>query len=77
MGKTRYGSNDRPIKVFNHGNMSRDFTYIDDGVIKVIDNPPFKIYNIHQFNFLISLKLLKLLLEKKQLKILCRCKMEM
>ncbi len=31
---------DRPIKVFNHGNMSRDFTYIDDivdGVIKVID----------------------------------------
>ncbi len=34
--------NDRPIKVFNHGNMSRDFTYIDDivdGIIKVIDNP--------------------------------------
>ncbi len=33
--------NDRPIKVFNHGDMSRDFTYIDDitdGVIKVIDN---------------------------------------
>jgi UDP-glucuronate 4-epimerase len=32
----------RPIKVFNHGNMSRDFTYIDDivdGVINVIDNP--------------------------------------
>ena len=31
---------DRAIKVFNHGNMSRDFTYIDDivdGVIKVID----------------------------------------
>ena len=35
-------SEDRPIKVFNHGNMSRDFTYIDDivdGVIKVIDSP--------------------------------------
>jgi len=33
---------DRPIKVFNYGEMSRDFTYIDDitdGVIKVIDNP--------------------------------------
>ena len=33
---------DRPIKVFNHGNMSRDFTYIDDivdGIIKVLDNP--------------------------------------
>ncbi len=34
--------NDRAIKVFNHGKMSRDFTYIDDiiaGIIKVIDNP--------------------------------------
>jgi len=34
--------NNRPIKVFNNGKMSRDFTYIDDivdGVIKVIDNP--------------------------------------
>jgi UDP-glucuronate 4-epimerase len=34
--------NDRPINVFNHGKMSRDFTYIDDivdGIIKVIDNP--------------------------------------
>ena len=34
--------NDRPIKVFNHGNMSRDFTYVADiveGIIKVIDNP--------------------------------------
>ncbi len=32
----------RPIDVFNHGDMRRDFTYIDDivdGVIKVIDNP--------------------------------------
>jgi UDP-glucuronate 4-epimerase len=34
--------NDRPIKVFNNGKMSRDFTYIDDivdGIIKVVDNP--------------------------------------
>ncbi len=34
---------DKPIDVFNYGNMQRDFTYIDDivqGVIKVIDNPP-------------------------------------
>lgn len=32
-----------PIKVFNHGNMSRDFTYIDDivdGLIGVLDAPP-------------------------------------
>ena len=33
----------QPIKVFNYGNMVRDFTYIDDiieGVTRVIDNPP-------------------------------------
>lgn len=33
----------RPIQVFNYGNMVRDFTYIDDiveGVTRVIDNPP-------------------------------------
>jgi UDP-glucuronate 4-epimerase len=32
-----------PIKVFNHGKMVRDFTYIDDiveGVVRVIDRPP-------------------------------------
>ena len=34
---------DRPIDVFNHGKMRRDFTYIDDiaeGVIRVLDRPP-------------------------------------
>ena len=34
---------DRPIDVFNHGKMQRDFTYIDDiveGVCRVIDRPP-------------------------------------
>lgn len=32
-----------PIQVFNHGRMTRDFTYIDDiveGVVRVIDRPP-------------------------------------
>lgn len=32
-----------PIKVFNHGNMVRDFTYVDDiveGISRVIANPP-------------------------------------
>ena len=32
-----------PIKVFNNGDMRRDFTYIDDivsGVVGVLDNPP-------------------------------------
>ena len=34
--------NKKPIKVFNHGNMKRDFTYIDDiveGIIKVFHKP--------------------------------------
>jgi len=33
----------RPIKVFNHGKMERDFTYIDDiveGIVKLIDKIP-------------------------------------
>jgi len=46
--------NGTPIKVFNHGDMERDFTYIDDviqGLEKIIDKPttgqtPYKIYNI-------------------------------
>jgi UDP-glucuronate 4-epimerase len=53
---------DQPIDVYNHGDMIRDFTYIDDiveGVVRVIDRPPepqvseittakapFKVYNI-------------------------------
>ncbi len=39
---TRAILEDRPIDVFNHGNMVRDFTYIDDiveGVIRVLDKP--------------------------------------
>ena len=47
-------SNDKPIKVFNNGEMERDFTYIDDivnGVIKIIEKnidsrEHYKIYNI-------------------------------
>jgi UDP-glucuronate 4-epimerase len=43
-----------PIKVFNHGRMRRDFTYVDDvvaGVLAVSDRPPagepqHRIYNI-------------------------------
>lgn len=49
---------DRPINVFNHGNMERDFTYIDDiveGVSRIIKEPVidrvrseklYKLYNI-------------------------------
>src|SRR5262249_23255459 len=45
----------KPIRVFNHGNMERDFTYIDDivsGVVNVALNPApagqplHRIYNI-------------------------------
>jgi len=43
-------SNDRPIKVFNNGEMNRDFTYIDDivdGIVNVIKKPSdCKVYNI-------------------------------
>jgi UDP-glucuronate 4-epimerase len=39
-----------PIPVFNHGDMQRDFTYIDDiveGTLRVLDQPsPYAIYNI-------------------------------
>ncbi|MBD2579423.1 SDR family NAD(P)-dependent oxidoreductase [Oscillatoria sp. FACHB-1406] len=49
---------DRPIEVFNEGQMQRDFTYVDDvveGVIRVMDKVPepqgnsgarYKVYNI-------------------------------
>lgn len=52
-------SRGEPIKVFNNGNLSRDFTYIDDivnGTVQVIDHRPqpekcvggvpYKVYNI-------------------------------
>ena len=47
-------SNDQPIKVFNNGEMERDFTYVDDivnGVTKIIEKnidsrEHYKIYNI-------------------------------
>ncbi len=51
---------DKPIQVFNHGDMLRDFTYIDDiveGIIRVLDKPatpapeanihvPYRLFNI-------------------------------
>ena len=47
-----------PIQVFNHGDMKRDFTYVDDiveGVLRVLDKPatpetgsqvPYRVFNI-------------------------------
>lgn len=58
-----------PIKVFNNGNLSRDFTYIDDiveGLIKVIDKHPMepenRIYNIgcsHPVNLIVFIETLE------------------
>ena len=53
---------DKPIKVFNHGNMERDFTYIDDiveGITRIAEkqtderikkNELYKLYNIGNNN---------------------------
>lgn len=46
--------NEQPIRVFNQGNMQRDFTFIDDivkGILKIIPSPPekkipYEIYNM-------------------------------
>jgi UDP-glucuronate 4-epimerase len=41
---------DKPIQVFNQGDMQRDFTYVDDiveGTIRVLDRPArYEVYNI-------------------------------
>ena len=45
--------NKEKIKIFNNGESLRDFTYIDDivgGIIKVLDKPITKIYNIGSSN---------------------------
>ncbi|WP_299128692.1 NAD-dependent epimerase [uncultured Winogradskyella sp.] len=64
--------NDRPIKVFNHGKMERDFTYVDDiveGVVRIIEKSAqsridnkelYKVYNIGNNN---SVKLLDFIKE--------------
>ncbi|MFV0176840.1 GDP-mannose 4,6-dehydratase [Empedobacter falsenii] len=45
--------NHQPVKVFNHGDLSRDFTYIDDiiqGITKILEdkqtNETYQLYNI-------------------------------
>ncbi|QXP74540.1 NAD-dependent epimerase [Tenacibaculum sp. AHE15PA] len=61
-------ANDRPIKVFNFGEMQRDFTYVDDivaGIERILvseikDRDLYKIYNIGNNN---SVKLLDFIAE--------------
>ena len=73
-------SNNKPIKVFNNGQMERDFTYIDDivnGVTKVIEKnidkrDHYKIYNIgnnktEKLQYFISI--IEKLMMKKAIKI--------
>jgi len=66
----------KPIDVFNHGKMQRDFTYIDDiveGVLMVADRPPalctenspsaapYKLYNIGNHQPVELMKLIEIL----------------
>ncbi len=75
--------NDRPIDVFNEGNMERDFTYVDDiaeGVLRVIkdnlesrkeSNELYKIYNIgnnSSIKLLDFIKEIEINLNKKAIK---------
>ena len=75
--------NEEPIEVFNHGNMERDFTYIDDiinGTISILDsckndsNESFsKVYNIgnnRPENLLNFISLIEENLGKKAIKIM-------
>jgi UDP-glucuronate 4-epimerase len=66
---TKAISENKPIKVFNYGNMERDFTYIDDiveGIQRIINKPvnkrdkKYKIYNIGNNN---SIKLTDFIFE--------------
>jgi UDP-glucuronate 4-epimerase len=80
-----------PIKVFNNGDMYRDFTYIDD-VIETIDrlifHPPlpdengakYKLYNVgnsHPERLQILLRRLKDVWERPQLRNIIRCRTAM
>lgn len=65
--------NDRPIKVFNHGEMSRDFTYVDDiveGLYRILCQPrppqegvASRVYNIGKGQPVNLLKFIKMIEE--------------
>jgi len=70
---------DQPIKVFNHGNMRRDFTYIDDivqGVLATLGHPPtqtstdsltrlYNLGNAHPENLLDFIAIIEQIIGKK------------
>lgn len=66
----------KPIEIFNHGKMERDFTYIDDiitGTIAALDlESPYEIFNLghhHPEKLLTLVELLESLLERKAQKV--------
>jgi UDP-glucuronate 4-epimerase len=74
-------SEGEPIQVFNYGDLSRDFTFIDDiveGVIRIIENNPqdeakYKIYNIgcsKPIKLLDFIETMEKALDKKAIKIM-------
>ena len=71
----------KPIKVFNEGNMKRDFTYVDDivdgitGVMNLIprENTPHRVFNIGNSNpvkLLDFIQILEKILKKKAVKVM-------
>ena len=73
-------ANTRPIEVYNHGKMKRDFTYIDDiveGIVRILPQPPttssspdsnssalYKIYNIGNHQPVELLKFIEIIEDK-------------
>jgi len=58
--------NGKPVKVFNHGNLSRDFTYIDDiiaGIAATIEKSTDKKYALYNIGNSKPVKLLDFILE--------------
>ena len=71
--------NNQPVKVFNNGDLSRDFTYIDDiveGVVATLLKPtenasPYKLYNIgnsQPVQLLEYIEAIEIALDKKAIK---------
>ena len=59
---------DRPIDVYNHGRMKRDFTYIDDivaGTIAALDRPfPYEVFNLGNSNSVELLEFIRIIEEE-------------
>jgi UDP-glucuronate 4-epimerase len=57
----------KPIKVYNHGRMKRDFTYIDDivdGTIAALDRPvPYEVFNLGNSNVIDLLDFIRIIEE--------------